>query len=44
MTDIVQKLWGFCHALGHSGWTKVGHDFGGKLIQFLREVNESIAA
>jgi len=44
MTDIVQKLWGFCHTLRHGGWTKADQDFGGTLIQFLREVNEAVAA
>jgi type I restriction enzyme R subunit len=28
----------------HAGWTKADQDFGGKLIQFLREVNEAMAA
>jgi hypothetical protein len=28
----------------HSGWTKADRDFDGKWIQFLREVNEAIAA
>jgi type I restriction enzyme R subunit len=28
----------------HGGWMKADQDFGGKLIQFLREVNEAIAA
>jgi type I restriction enzyme R subunit len=28
----------------HGGWTKANQDFGGRLIQFLREVNEAIAA
>jgi len=28
----------------HGGWTKADQDFEGKLVQFLREVNEAIAA
>ena len=28
----------------HGGWTKAARHFGGKLINFLREVNEAIAA
>ena len=28
----------------HGGWTKADQDFDGKLIQFLREVNEAVAA
>jgi len=28
----------------HGGWTKADRDFDGKLIQFLREVNEAVAA
>jgi len=28
----------------HGGWRKADQDFGGKLVQFLREVNEAIAA
>lgn len=28
----------------HGGWTKADKDFGGELIQFLRKVNEAVAA
>jgi hypothetical protein len=44
MADTVQALWGSYRAFCHGGWMKADQDFGGRLIQFLREVNEAIAA
>ena len=28
----------------HGGWTKADQDFGGKLVQFLKDINAAIAA
>ena len=39
MTDVVQKLWGFCHTLRHDGI-----DIGARVGELVRSVNDGIVA